>query len=106
MPVIHFTRATGAEVDVEFQPGASVMEVAVKNGLDEIIAECGGSCACATCHVYVDADWYDRFDPPDVFEADMLDFTEAERQETSRLSCQLALTADHDGLKVTLPKAE
>ena len=78
------------------------METAVRNGVPEIEAECGGACACATCHVYVDPAWAAATGKPDPMEEDMLDFA-FEVQPTSRLSCQIKVKAALDGLVVKLP---
>src|SRR5258706_14405173 len=94
-----FIEADGATRDVKAVAGATVMEVAVRNGVNGIEAACGGACSCATCHVYVDAAWTDRLPAPDAGELGMLEFAEDVR-EASRLGCQIRLTAELDGLKV------
>jgi 2Fe-2S ferredoxin len=86
--------------------GDSVMEGAVKNGIDGIVAECGGSCMCATCHVYVEPEFLDRLNPMDETEAEMLNATVAERKSNSRLSCQLSVTKALDGLVVRMPETQ
>lgn len=80
----------------------SLMEVGRSNGVEGILADCGGACACATCHVYVDADWLDRVGPPDDVEAEMLDMVSDVAKPNSRLSCQIKLSDELDGLKVTV----
>ena len=90
----------GARHELEAEKGWRVMEVIVDAGLP-LKAECGGSCACATCHVYVDADWAGKLPGADDEETDMLDLA-FEVQETSRLSCQVVMTEALDGLTVTL----
>ena len=81
--------------------GQSLMEVARGQGVPGIIGDCGGGCACATCHVYVASEWFDKVGAPDDVEADMLDMAEGVR-ETSRLCCQIKLTPELDGLAVTV----
>ncbi|PLK27786.1 2Fe-2S ferredoxin [Novosphingobium sp. TH158] len=84
--------------------GVSLMELAKARGVEGIAGDCGGGCSCATCHVYVSADWFARVGPPDDIEADMLDMA-AEPRETSRLSCQITLSAELDGIEVTVAPA-
>jgi 2Fe-2S ferredoxin len=93
----------GREVAVEVPAGWSLMQAARTQGVDGILAECGGACACATCHCYVDEAWLARLPPPSVAESQMLDNVADERLPGSRLSCQLRLGPEHDGLRVTLP---
>lgn len=91
----------GREVTIaDASEGESLMEAARRNGVSGIIAECGGACSCATCHVYVDPDWFDVVGEPDDVEEDMLDMVDDIRRPTSRLSCQIALTRALDGLSV------
>jgi 2Fe-2S ferredoxin len=105
MPKITYidTEETARTVDAEL--GATVMETALRNDVPGILATCGGSCACATCHVYVEADWVDRLPPPEIDELDMLD-TAHDRKESSRLSCQLKVTEQIDGLTVRTPERQ
>ncbi|ARY34096.1 2Fe-2S ferredoxin [Brucella melitensis] len=103
MTKIVFVSADGAtRTEVEADSGSSVMEAAIRNGIPGIDAECGGACACATCHVYVDDDWADTVGGPDPMEEDMLDFA-YEVRPTSRLSCQIRVTDDLEGLVVQVP---
>jgi 2Fe-2S ferredoxin len=81
-------------------PNQSLMEVGRSNGVEGILADCGGACACATCHVYVDPEWLDRVGAPDEIEAEMLDMVSDLHRPNSRLSCQIRLGQDLDGLKV------
>jgi 2Fe-2S ferredoxin len=81
------------------------MEGAVKNMIPGIDADCGGACACATCHVYVDSAWLGKIEPMQEMEKTMLDFAEGV-EPTSRLSCQIRITAAHDGLTVRMPKSQ
>ena len=104
MPTISFLSPEGHVVRVEARVGHSVMEVAVANGVNGITADCGGACTCATCHVYVEQDWFSRLPSPDEMEASMLDFSEDEVLPSSRLSCQIRITPAMDGLVVRLPK--
>ena len=94
---------TGRTVDAEL--GSTVMETAIKNGVPGIEAECGGACACATCHVYVSEEWRERTGPPSPMEEDMLDFGYDVRPN-SRLSCQIKVTAQLEGLLVTTPERQ
>ena len=102
MAKITFIQNDGTERVVEAEPGMTVMEAAVKNSVAGIAAECGGACACATCHVYVDDDWLDKLPAPELDESDMLD-TAHDLKDNSRLSCQLVITEELDGLTVITP---
>jgi 2Fe-2S ferredoxin len=82
--------------------GKSLMEVAKANGVDGILGECGGGCACATCHVYVDAQWQDVVGPPDVLEEMTLDGVSHITRDNSRLGCQILLSKEMDGLRVAV----
>lgn len=103
MPKVTFVRAGGEEVAVDVPDGTSVMQAAVSNGITEVVAECGGTLACATCHVYVADDFLDKLPAVSPDEAEMLDYTAADREPGSRLSCQLPVGADLDGIVVRLP---
>lgn len=105
MAKIHFTGADGAAYEVDAEDGATVMEAAIKHGVPGIEAECGGACACATCHVYVDPEWSDKTGSPEPMEEDMLDFAYDVRP-TSRLSCQIRVSDALDGLKVEVPERQ
>lgn len=94
----------GRAVTATVKAGLSLMEAAVANQIPLVIGECGGSMSCATCHVLVDTAWTDITGTPSAFEDSMLDVTEAERSPTSRLSCQLIMTAALDGLVLRVPK--
>ena len=91
--------------EVEAASGTTVMENAIKNSVPGIEAECGGACACATCHVYIDEQWAEKVGSPEVMEEDMLDFA-WEVQPTSRLSCQVKVTDELDGLVVRIPEKQ
>lgn len=95
----------GTRYDLDAANGSTVMENAVRNSVPGIEAECGGACACATCHVYVDEAWADRVGPPSPMEEDMLDFA-YEMKPTSRLSCQIKVADELDGLVVNVPERQ
>jgi ferredoxin, 2Fe-2S len=86
--------------------GDSVMEGAIKNGIDGIVAECGGACQCATCHVYVDEAFLDLLNPMQEDEDQMLNTTASERRSNSRLGCQIRVTKELNGLIVQTPEAQ
>ena len=102
MPNITYIDAHGESRTVEGETGSTVMETAIRNGVPGIEAECGGACACATCHVYVDEAWAEAVGRPGPMEEDMLDFAYDVRP-TSRLSCQIKIRDDLDGLVVRTP---
>jgi 2Fe-2S ferredoxin len=102
MPKITYIDQDGTSRAVEAEIGASVMETAVQNDIPGILAVCGGACACATCHVYLSEEWYEKLGEPGLDEADMLD-TAHDLKPTSRLSCQIAVSEELDGLKVMTP---
>ncbi|CAN0486960.1 unnamed protein product [Phaeothamnion confervicola] len=101
MPKVTYRQQDGSEQSIDVPVGWSLMEAAIQNNIAGIIAECGGGCACATCHVYV-ADSA-ALPPIADMEGDMLECTAAERQPNSRLSCQIKMSADMDGLVVLIP---
>jgi len=102
MPKITFIEHDGTVHAVEAELGSTVMETALKNDIGGIVAECGGSCTCATCLVHVDEKWFAVVGPPSAEEEDMID-TAFEVTETSRLSCQIKVTEELDGLIVRTP---
>ena len=102
MPSITFTDSTGSSRTVEGEAGSTVMETAIRHKIPEIVAECGGACACATCHVYVDEADMAKVGKPSGMEEDMLDFA-YEVKPNSRLSCQIKMTPALDGLRITTP---
>ena len=106
MPNVTYIQPDGTRRAVDIPDGDSVMSGAMQNNVRGILAECGGVLACATCHVYVDPAWFDHLPPPATDEADMLEATAAERRPTSRLSCQILMTAALDGLVVTVPDSQ
>jgi len=101
MPRLSIVTRDGRERVVEGRTGWSVMETIRDSGVDELLALCGGCCSCATCHVQVDPDWAGRLRPMKGDEDDLLD-TSSHRGPTSRLSCQISLTPELDGLRVTI----
>ncbi|MBI1386708.1 MAG: 2Fe-2S iron-sulfur cluster binding domain-containing protein [Rhizobiales bacterium] len=105
MVQITFVQHDGKEFTVDAAPGMTVMEAAIKNDVPGIAAECGGACACATCHVYVDEAWRAATGKAEEMEEDMLDFA-FEVKESSRLSCQIKVTEALDGLRVTVPEKQ
>ncbi len=105
MAKITFIGSDGTRYDVEAENGSTVMEAAIKNGVPGIEAECGGACACATCHVYVDDGWVPKTGEPEPMEEDMLDFAYDVRP-SSRLSCQIRVTDELDGLVVGVPERQ
>lgn len=105
MPQIIFILADGERRAVDTTAGRSLMDVAVRSNLPGILAECGGACACATCHVHVDPEWSARLTPPSALELSMLEFVEG-LGETSRLSCQIKATDDLDGLVLRVPASQ
>ena len=102
MASINFISPDGTETRIDARDGDSIMETAVKNGVKGIVAECGGACACATCHVYVDDAFMSVVGDPEDLEDDMLDGTASERKANSRLSCQLKVRAEFDGITVRI----
>ncbi len=102
MAKITFIQPDGTSQVVDAQSGVTVMEAAKLNEIPGIEAECGGACACATCHVYVDPAWKEKTGNPSEMEEDMLDFAFDVREE-SRLCCQIKVTSDLDGLVVRVP---
>ncbi len=105
MVQINFIDHQGVKRTVESEPGATVMEAAIRNSVPGIEAECGGACACATCHVYVDEAWWDKVGGPTPMEEDMLDFG-VDIKPNSRLSCQIKITPELDGLVVSTPERQ
>ena len=102
MAKITYKDQEGNSKTIEVENGLSVMEGAIQNNIPGIDADCGGSMACATCHVYVQDDWYDKLSIKEDGEEDMLDMA-FEPKKNSRLSCQLIVTDELDGLIVTTP---
>jgi 2Fe-2S ferredoxin len=105
MVKITFIDAKDTARTVEGEVGATVMETAIKHGVPGIEAECGGACACSTCHVYVDETWREKVGGPSPMEEDMLDFA-FDVRPNSRLSCQIKVREDLDGLTLHTPERQ
>jgi ferredoxin, 2Fe-2S len=105
MPRITFIEPDGFRRLIDAPVGITLMEAAMQNGVHGVLALCGGACACATCHVYVDAAWLPRLEDKEEMEEGMLECA-WEPGENSRLSCQIHITADLDGLEVTVPQRQ
>ena len=105
MPKLIVVTRSGAESTVEAQSGLTVMEAIRDNGFDELLALCGGCCSCATCHVHVDPAFKDKLPPMSEDENDLLDSSD-DRNEDSRLSCQIDFSDDLDGLRVTIAQED
>tara|TARA_B100001175_G_C19056554_1_gene424530 strand:+ start:233 stop:556 length:324 start_codon:yes stop_codon:yes gene_type:complete len=106
MPKITYITFDGNKHTVEVQIGLTVMEGARDNNIPGIEADCGGACACSTCHVYIDNDWINKLPPIDDIERDMLDFAFEPDENSSRLTCQLEVTEKLDGLIVKMPEKQ
>jgi 2Fe-2S ferredoxin len=105
MPKITYIEDDGTQRTVDAEVGATVMETAIRNSVPGIVAECGGACSCATCHVHVDEAWSEKVGPPSPMEEDMLDFA-FDVKPTSRLSCQIKVSDELDGLVVRTPSQQ
>ena len=105
MVKINFVDHNGETRSVDVDVGATVMEAAIRNAIPGIDAECGGACACATCHVYVDEAWRERVGDPTPMEEDMLDFG-YDIKPSSRLSCQIKVTEELEGLSLSTPERQ
>jgi 2Fe-2S ferredoxin len=105
MAKINFIDHSGETRTIDAEVGATVMEVAIRNSIPGIEAECGGACACATCHVYVEESWREKVGAPTPMEEDMLDFG-YDIKPNSRLSCQIKITDALDGLVVITPERQ
>jgi len=104
MPILNFIHNDGRTEAVSAEIGDSAMVAATRHGVTEIIGECGGNAMCATCHVYVDEKWMERLPSVSDEEAEMLYGASAPRQSNSRLSCQIRVTSDLDGIIFRLPQ--
>ena len=105
MAKITYQDSQGASKTIEVENGLSVMEGAIQNNVPGIDADCGGSMACATCHVYVDEKWIDKIPKAEDAEVDMIDMA-LEPKKNSRLSCQIIVSDELDGLKITTPEQQ
>ena len=105
MPKVTFIQFDGTSQTIDIPVGHSVMEGATKHDINGIVAECGGACACATCHVHVDPEWAKKLTPALEAETAMLDFA-VDADQYSRLCCQIKLEDAMDGLRVFIPKSQ
>ena len=105
MALIKYIQHNGNEYEVEVAEGNSAMQGAIDNGIDGILAECGGACSCATCHVYVDEAWLSKIPTADDMEEAMVECV-LEPKDNSRLSCQIKGTGELEGLVVRLPVSQ
>ena len=105
MPKITYIESSGKRKTIEVQKGLSVMEGAIQNNIPGIDADCGGGMACATCHVYVKEEWFNKLNKAEDSEQDMIDMA-FEPKKNSRLSCQLIVSDELDGLVVTTPSKQ
>ena len=105
MPKITFIEANGHKIETNAEIGSSLMKAAVNAGVAAIVAECGGACACGTCHCYINPDWFNKLDSPKEDEVDMLEFV-IDPNEFSRLSCQINITEDMNGLIIKVPESQ
>jgi 2Fe-2S ferredoxin len=106
MPKVVYVHPDGARTELDVRAGTTVMQAAVDHNVPGIIGECGGSAMCATCHVHVDDAWLGLLTAPDMVEEEMLGSTASPRQPSSRLGCQIPLTAALDGLVVRIPPTQ
>ncbi len=105
MATVTYIQFDGTVNEIHVEDGTSVMQGALNNMIDGIVADCGGTCSCATCHCYVDEAWMDKVPPVSEIEQDMLECV-LDPQPNSRLSCQITVTEDLDGLVVRLPESQ
>jgi 2Fe-2S ferredoxin len=106
MTTVTYVEFNGTEHTVDVPNGTSVMQGALDNGIEGIVAECGGGMACATCHCYVEDDWIDTVGTAPQPEQDMLEFSASPTRPTSRLSCQIGVSDELEGLVVLLPETQ
>ena len=104
--IVYRNLQNNAETEVVVADGWTVMEGAIQNDVEGILAECGGGCACATCHVYVEESFLDKISPVSDVEADMLECVASERKTNSRLACQIKVTEGLEGLVIEIPEAQ
>ena len=105
MATINFILADGSRHAIDAEDGDVLMQIARRNNFSGILAECGGVCSCATCHVHIDPSWVDKVPPMEEMEQEMIDFAEGV-DATSRLSCQIKITPELDGLIVHIPESQ
>lgn len=106
MSKVVYIEFDGTQHEIDVTDGWTLMQGATLNGINGIEGECGGSCACATCHVYVDEGFADKLDAPSEMEEEMLECTVSERKPNSRLCCQIKVSPELDGIIVRLPEAQ
>ena len=106
MPKVTYISPRGDAREIDVPVGTTVMSAALKNGIDGIVAECGGVCMCSTCHVFVDEKFYGQLPPANDTEEAVLEIAAVERRPTSRLSCQIKVTDALDGLIVRIPEKQ
>jgi 2Fe-2S ferredoxin len=106
MPNVTYISYTNESTTIDVPVGQTVMENAVRNGIDGIVGECGGAMMCATCHVYVDPAFLDKLPPISEEQEEMLEVTAAERKPNSRLSCQIEMKPEYAGLIVRMPERQ
>lgn len=106
MAKITYVEHEGTTHVVDVENGWSVMRGAVYNGIPGIVAECGGACACATCHIYVDESWTGKLKPMEATEREMIEFVAADVRQNSRLACQVTVQPELDGLVVQMPETQ
>ncbi len=104
MPTITWKTSETESITANVPVGITLMEAAVRNNVPRVWGECGGCLSCATCHVRPVGEWFGRLGFPNDMEDDMLDFTEVEREDDSRLSCQIKVTEEFDGLVLVVPE--
>lgn len=104
MPKVTWKLANGENIVADVKVGTTLMEAALDNDVPEIIGECGGCLSCATCHVFVEPEWQEKVGKTDDMEDAMLDVTDVPKQASSRLSCQITMTDELDGLVLTVPQ--
>lgn len=105
MPLINYIEANGKHHEIEVASGDTIMQGAVDNMIDSLLAECGGACACATCHCYVDEAWADKVPAATDIEKDLLEAV-LEPKDNSRLSCQIVVSDEMEGFTVHLPESQ
>ena len=105
MPTITIISHEGEECFLEVDSGETIMSAAIDNGINAILAECGGACVCATCHCYIEFPWSDKLNPVSNAESELLDCV-VERKDSSRLACQVKITEEYNGLVVKLPVSQ
>jgi 2Fe-2S ferredoxin len=105
MANIIFIKSSGELIEVEAPIGQSIMEVAINNNIDEVLAECGGSMSCATCHVRIAPEWFEKIESPTEIETELVECA-IEPDEYSRLSCQIFMRDEYEGIVVNLPASQ